>query len=190
MLFGSKKGQSAMEYLMTYGWALLVIVVVIAVLMYINPFRAPQQCLFDQPGFVCVGNPFLTTNTNVMQIRLTNGFNNAITVLGVACVRGTAPVPTTLTEWQAVSEWTANSFSGDVPSKAEFSPQALSVTCTLPPRQLSGNTWDMSAAQATPNFQAGSDFNGRLYVMYTTQDEQGAGIPPRIAGANIVARVQ
>ena len=44
---GSLRAQAAMEYLVTYGWALLVIVIVIAVLLYINPFRAPEQCLFD-----------------------------------------------------------------------------------------------------------------------------------------------
>lgn len=33
------KGQAAMEYLMTYGWAILAIVLVIAALIFLNPFR-------------------------------------------------------------------------------------------------------------------------------------------------------
>jgi len=38
MFFKDKKGQSALEYLMTYGWALIVIVIVIAALvLLINP---------------------------------------------------------------------------------------------------------------------------------------------------------
>lgn len=37
-LKNSKRGQSALEYLMTYGWALIVIVIVIAALVFlINP---------------------------------------------------------------------------------------------------------------------------------------------------------
>jgi len=38
MIFKDKRGQSALEYLMTYGWALIVIVIVIAALVFlINP---------------------------------------------------------------------------------------------------------------------------------------------------------
>lgn len=37
MVLTSKRGQSALEYLMTYGWALIVIVVVIAVLVGMQP---------------------------------------------------------------------------------------------------------------------------------------------------------
>ena len=47
------KGQAAMEYLMTYGWAILAIVLVIAALIFLNPFRAPEVCLFEQAGFTC-----------------------------------------------------------------------------------------------------------------------------------------
>jgi len=37
-MFKEKRGQSALEYLMTYGWALIVIVIVIAALVFlINP---------------------------------------------------------------------------------------------------------------------------------------------------------
>jgi len=36
-MVGKKTGQAAMEYLMTYGWALLVIVIVIAILLIMNP---------------------------------------------------------------------------------------------------------------------------------------------------------
>src|SRR3989344_8152246 len=38
MFLKDKRGQSALEYLMTYGWALIVIVIVIAALVFlINP---------------------------------------------------------------------------------------------------------------------------------------------------------
>lgn len=47
------RGQAAMEYLMTYGWAILVIVIVIAALLFLNPFKSPETCLFQQPGFSC-----------------------------------------------------------------------------------------------------------------------------------------
>lgn len=42
----SKKGQSALEYLMTYGWALVVIVVIVAALVLLvgNPGQAGDTC--------------------------------------------------------------------------------------------------------------------------------------------------
>ena len=42
MNMGNKgnKAQSAMEYLMTYGWAILIIAVVLAVLFSLNVFNA------------------------------------------------------------------------------------------------------------------------------------------------------
>ncbi len=51
-----RKGQAAMEYLMTYGWALLVIVVVLGALVYmgvLNPQgMVPETCNL-QAGLMC-----------------------------------------------------------------------------------------------------------------------------------------
>jgi len=45
-----KRGQTAIEFLMTYGWAILVVMVAIASLAYfgvLNPSRSlPERCLF------------------------------------------------------------------------------------------------------------------------------------------------
>ncbi len=38
-MFGKKKGQAAMEYLMTYGWAILAVVIVGGVLYYYGVFE-------------------------------------------------------------------------------------------------------------------------------------------------------
>ncbi len=67
-MFGKKnadmKAQSAMEYLMTYGWAILIIAVVLAALFELGVFNgsnlAPQACI-AQAGFVCK-NPVYTAN--------------------------------------------------------------------------------------------------------------------------------
>ena len=56
--------QSAMEYLMTYGWAIPIIAVVLAALFELGVFNgsnlAPQACI-AQAGFVCK-NPIYTAN--------------------------------------------------------------------------------------------------------------------------------
>jgi hypothetical protein len=45
-----KRGQTAIEFLMTYGWAILVVMIAIASLTYfgvLNPSRSlPERCLF------------------------------------------------------------------------------------------------------------------------------------------------
>jgi hypothetical protein len=53
-----RKGQTAMEYLMTYGWAILIIMIVVVVLFYLGVFNLGStisQCTFP-PGFTCVAN--------------------------------------------------------------------------------------------------------------------------------------
>src|SRR3989338_6328732 len=43
-----KRGQSALEYLVTYGWAILAIVVVAAVLWYFGVFNLGDFSVVDQ----------------------------------------------------------------------------------------------------------------------------------------------
>ena len=69
------KAQSAMEYLMTYGWVILIIAVVLAALFELGVFNgsnlAPQACI-AQAGFVCK-NPIYTSNGIMFTFGQTNG---------------------------------------------------------------------------------------------------------------------
>ena len=115
-MIGKKAGQAAMEYLMTYGWALLVIVIVIAILLIMNPFSAPQTCKFDQIGFAC--NNMAVTTSGALLGSITNGNNNGIKVIKVTCEKpSTAPTNMTNSGGTVV----ARQASFDVPS---------GVTCT------------------------------------------------------------
>ena len=71
----TRKGQTALEFLMTYGWAILVVLAAIGALAYfgvLNPTNfLPDQCLATS-GFGCQGKPVIhmnnisiTLNTNV-----------------------------------------------------------------------------------------------------------------------------
>jgi len=59
-----KKGQAAMEFLMTYGWAILVVLAAIGALSYFGVLK-PQQFLPEQcvlvPGMACLD---FKVNTN------------------------------------------------------------------------------------------------------------------------------
>ncbi|MFC1697660.1 hypothetical protein ACFL1H_04980 [Nanoarchaeota archaeon] len=52
-----KKGQAAMEFLMTYGWAILVVIGIIAALAYfgvLSPGKLiPDKCIAEPPIGVC-----------------------------------------------------------------------------------------------------------------------------------------
>jgi hypothetical protein len=75
-----KKGQAAMEFLLTYGWAILAALVVIGALAYfgvLNPQRlVPTRC--DIPGNIkCVDKLIDQANARV-QLRLQNAVGNTI----------------------------------------------------------------------------------------------------------------
>jgi hypothetical protein len=56
MLKGTKRAQSAMEYLMTYGWAILIIAVVLGALFSLGVFSGSSligNACIAGPGFLC-----------------------------------------------------------------------------------------------------------------------------------------
>ncbi|MGC8652322.1 MAG: hypothetical protein ACP5UH_03690 [Candidatus Micrarchaeia archaeon] len=61
----SRKAQSAMEYLMTYGWAILIIAIVIAALFSLGVFSSASYmgttCIAES-GFLC-SKPVLSGTT-------------------------------------------------------------------------------------------------------------------------------
>jgi uncharacterized protein (UPF0333 family) len=67
-----KKGQAAMEFLMTYGWAILVVIAAVAALAYfgvLNPDRfLPEKCTMPS-GIACLDS---TGSTSSITLRLQN----------------------------------------------------------------------------------------------------------------------
>ncbi|NTV22880.1 MAG: hypothetical protein HGA85_00705 [Nanoarchaeota archaeon] len=68
-----KKGQAAMEFLMTYGWAILVVIAAIAALAYfgvLNPQNwLPEKCEFPPNGLTCLGKTASLTNGVTISLR-------------------------------------------------------------------------------------------------------------------------
>ncbi len=62
-----KKAQSAMEYLMTYGWAILIIAVVLVALFSLGVFKpsVSNSCV-GQPGFICQNAAYSHTTGNII----------------------------------------------------------------------------------------------------------------------------
>ena len=80
-----KKGQTAMEYLMTYGWAILIIMVVLAVLFYLGVLNppVPSQCTFPA-GVSCVSSKLSASGGNLTLV-IGEGTGHPINVTGVWC---------------------------------------------------------------------------------------------------------
>ena len=80
----NRKGQAAMEFLMTYGWAILVVLVAIGALAYfgvLNPSRfLPSSCTIA-PGIGC--DDFVVTAATV-QLVLRNGMGTDFTAVTVS----------------------------------------------------------------------------------------------------------
>lgn len=80
----TKKGQSAMEYLMTYGWAILIVIIVAAVLFSLgvfNPSTFQQTAAVGFSGFnVPAGGFQVSSATGTLTMQITNGVGSQITV--------------------------------------------------------------------------------------------------------------
>lgn len=54
---GMRKGQSAMEYLMTYGWAIIIVIIVAAALYALGVFNPGAYTTTAATGFAELGKP-------------------------------------------------------------------------------------------------------------------------------------
>ncbi|MBC8146583.1 MAG: hypothetical protein H8E98_01190, partial [Bacteroidetes bacterium] len=79
----NKRAQAAMEFLMTYGWAILVVLIAIGALAYfgvLNPNKfLPQSCTLS-PGLSCID--FAVYSDGVV-IKIANGMGSDLNSLEV-----------------------------------------------------------------------------------------------------------
>jgi len=81
------KSQAAMEYLMTYGWAILIISLAVGVLYSLGLFNpsamAPSYCVFNGGGFVCKN--FSISSGGYLSLTLISNIPSPINVTQIAC---------------------------------------------------------------------------------------------------------
>ncbi|MEK6896680.1 MAG: hypothetical protein AABX12_04450 [Nanoarchaeota archaeon] len=79
----SKKGQAAMEFLMTYGWAILAAIIAIGVLAYFGVFSPGR---FVQDSYF-IGAPFGANagkvNVTGITLDIQNGAGETVTIMNV-----------------------------------------------------------------------------------------------------------
>jgi len=81
------KSQSAMEYLITYGWAILIVTLVVGVLYTLGLFNpssiAPSYCVFSGGAFIC--KSFSISSTGYLSLTLISNVPAPINVTQIDC---------------------------------------------------------------------------------------------------------
>lgn len=175
-MIGKKKGQAAMEYLMTYGWALLVIIIVLALLLIIlgGYLRATPSCTFEEAGFVC-NEPTvpILDQSGVLYGGFQHAKDEPINISNIACVEGQVSkdqVPTWISVDKQVRPRQYVSF-GNLTGSA-------GIQCYTPAG---------SAVSAT----GGGQFRGQLWIEYNYQSDAAIGYADsRTAVATVIANVE
>ncbi len=136
------KAQSAMEYLMTYGWAILIIAVVLIALFSLGVFKpsSGSTCL-GQAGFICQNAIYTPTGNVVATVGQATGTNWATAnIMFVPSGTATSPVNALICGTSGAVN-TCNSISGGLASGAT-SAVTLAATANVPPgTSLAGQLW-------------------------------------------------
>jgi hypothetical protein len=92
----TKKGQAAMEFLMTYGWAILAAIIVIGILGYYyfsKDTLTPNAGIVNAPFYLLASN----VKTDGVNLELKNNGGDTLTVISVnvtgTCNAGAVPSP-------------------------------------------------------------------------------------------------
>lgn len=87
-----KRAQAAMEFLMTYGWAILVVLVAIGALAYfgvLSPDKfLPERCQ-GPSGLDCLDKASILVTSQQISFVLKNNLGNTINTLGISGISGT-----------------------------------------------------------------------------------------------------
>ena len=134
----NKKGQAAMEFLMTYGWAILVVLAAIGALAYfgvLSPDRfLPEKCTMPS-GIACLDFKYEAGTIDIV-VQNSAGFSMtdvSLTVNGTGCNAADTTTQVTLTNGQKATYSvtctpTAGKFKGDV--TLAYTNQETSLTHT------------------------------------------------------------
>ncbi|MBI4438966.1 hypothetical protein HY640_03485 [Candidatus Woesearchaeota archaeon] len=80
------KAQAALEFLMTYGWAILIVLGAISALAYfgvLNPDRVlPEQCTFPA-GFTCIDTAVVDSSNNRFDFAIRNNQGFRVNITGI-----------------------------------------------------------------------------------------------------------
>jgi len=171
-----RKGQTAMEYLMTYGWAILIIMVVVAVLFYLGVFNIGNtisQCSFP-PGFTCVTNK-LQANTARLYLKIGQGTGHNIRITGVNCTQQTDTTAMTSGAYIYYRNYNASIGNGNdnitvASGSSAVVADATNISGTILPAGDRNIICSLANGSKPGDVGIGSTYNGKIYINYTELD--------------------
>ncbi len=186
-LFGKKfsdnstKAQSAMEYLMTYGWAILIIAVILAALDFLGVFNGNTfigtSCLAT-PGYLCSSPVFAISNSlqpdNLLSFTFKQDTGQTLYNVQFACA-ASANSLTGMPNARNVANSGFKSFTGINAIASGSSVDVQGLQCY----DANGNPLS--------NLPIGSAFGGSIWINYTTL---GSSTPQYAVVAKLTAKVE
>ena len=94
----NRKAQAAMEYLMTYGWAILIVIIVAAALYALGVFNPATWTGTRSTGFANIGQPtdWLYQANGEFNITVKNSLGQSMTVQSISAKCGVGGTNVTL----------------------------------------------------------------------------------------------
>ena len=154
------KAQASLEYLMTYGWALLVILLVIVGLTWLLQSAKPPEMCRAPVGFDCMSPPpkIYLDGSNKLEVDVTlkNNGANGIEISGAGCVEYGG-------DQNNIGGWTFTS----PPTPVTINPGHEETLTGIQCYSKSGN-------QLTDKeYKQGDSFKGMVYIKYRYSGESG-----------------
>ncbi len=166
-------------------------------------FRAPEQCMFDQAGFLCEKPLLQASGTapnghtgvpGLLHLTLVNGDRKTIVIKAISCIRGRmfpSGDAANTDSWPAYTQIKCTvGYQEQIDDLGNFTDDngnAAYVSCVDATKNSDG--YAQLPGSAAIALSPGEDFSGRIYVAYNYADDE-AGWPPRIVGANLVVRAR
>ena len=155
------KAQTAFEMLMSYGWAILVITIVVGILYAMGVFNpsnvAPSSCKLPA-GLSC--KTFKIDKSARLTLEIGQSTGKTLRVTGVGCSKAANPAPTAITSVDIAS------------GESKYVTNVTTVTCK--------ESNDATAATSS------SYYKGKLVINYS---EVESGLPHQVEG-EIAARLE
>ena len=164
-----KKGQAAMEFLMTYGWAILVVIAAIAALAYfgvLDPANLlPERCQFPA-GMDCIDKAAVDASDDDVTFALRNNIGADVNITGVSVASG--------------GDCTLSAVTGKAGTSG-----AIDVDLTANEVSVDNNEVFRIQVTCTEDLQVGNKFEADITVSYLNVD---SGLTNQALG-NIRGRV-
>ncbi|MCL4398719.1 hypothetical protein M1137_02925, partial [Candidatus Parvarchaeota archaeon] len=80
---GKKESQAALDYLVSWGWVLIIIVLALVILFSLGIFRVPAAPTIIS-GFQGITMQAAQANSTMMVVRITNNYNQFINITSIA----------------------------------------------------------------------------------------------------------